>query len=117
MWSGLDGTMRLLVLIFVLGEVSSLLLGIALTYYASRAYWRSGSNALRSLTIGFGSLTAGFGLGIALFVASGDDLVLAVGVQSLFLPAGFGFLTYALYVRDNRLGRATRASASSGQVD
>ena len=90
--------------LFAVGQVSSLGFGAAITYYAARAYWRSGSPAIRSLAVGFGCLTLGALAAVVLFIAAAGDLLLAAGVQSLFAAVGLGFLTYALYVRDSHLG-------------
>jgi len=75
-----------------------LVIGALVTYYAARAYRRTGSPALRALAIGFGLVTLGA------LSAGGIDLYLeverdqALVVEGLFTAAGFGVILYSLYV-------------------
>lgn len=75
-----------------------LVLGALITFYAARAYNRTGSPALRALAIGFGLVTVGA------ISAGAIDLWLevprdqALAVESLFTMAGFGVILYSLYV-------------------
>jgi len=81
-----------------------LVLGGLITYFAYRAYERTGAPALRALTIGFGIVTVGS------FVAGGLDLVLqfttlvpwnrsaALVLESFFTALGFLVILYSLYV-------------------
>lgn len=98
--------MRPITLLFLVGEVSSLLFALAVTYFAYRAYWRSGSTAIRALMVGFGSLALGLVLGLGLVALVAGDPMLGLGVQSVLMALGFGFITYSLYVQDARLARA-----------
>jgi hypothetical protein len=75
-----------------------LVLGGAITYFAYKAYSRTGDPSLRGLMIGFGFVTAGalFG-GIAhqLFeLALDTGIVINAGLTA----AGFAVITYSLYV-------------------
>jgi hypothetical protein len=81
----------------------SLVLGGLITYFAYKAYRRTGSDPLRALALGFGLVTAGA------LMAGVLDQVLAgpVGpvaprdaallVESLLTTAGFGVILYSLY--------------------
>ncbi len=74
-----------------------LVLGGAITYFAYKAYSRTGDNSLRGLMAGFGLVTSGalFG-GIAhqLFdVPLGTGIVINSGLTA----AGFAVITYSLY--------------------
>lgn len=109
--------MRPIVFIYVVGEVSSLVLAVAITYFGYRAYWRSGSTAIRSLMIGFGSLTLGLLLGVGTLALGGVDLAVGASLQSVFMTLGFGFLTYSLYVQDSRLERGTETSTGTSQAE
>lgn len=109
--------MRPIEIILVFGEVSSLLFALTITYFANRAYSRSGSTAVRSLMIGFGSLTLGIVLGVVLFALIGVDIVIGVSVQSVFMAIGLGLLTYSLYIQDANLGRRTGPNIKNSPVD
>ena len=74
-----------------------LLLGGSITFYAFKAYQRTGSPALRALAIGFGAVTLG-----ALLAGIVDQLLplapsAALSVESLFTTVGFGVILYSLY--------------------
>lgn len=73
------------------------LLAIRASY---RAYRRTGSRALRSLTVAFGCIVVGevFGVVIDRLVSSGGDGV----VGSVLIAVGFAFLGHALLVADTR---------------
>lgn len=109
--------MRPLVFVYALGEVSSLVLTVAITYFGYRAYWRSGSTAIRSLMLGFAFLTFGLSLGVLSLLLDGVDLVVGVSLQSVFLTLGFGLLTYSLYVQDSRLTRGAPSTGRAGSGD
>ena len=105
--------MRPITLLFVVGEASSLLFALAVTYFAYRAYWRSGSTAIRALMVGFGCLALGLLLGVGLVAVVADDPMLGLGVQSVVMALGFGFVTYSLYVQDARLARSAVMPAAT----
>ncbi|NIB98271.1 hypothetical protein [Halobacterium sp. R2-5] len=76
----------------------TLLLGGAVTYFAGKAWQRTGSPALRSLAIGFGFVTFG-----ALLAGIADQLLavdqtLAVLTESALTAVGFAVIVYSLYV-------------------
>ena len=76
----------------------TLLLGGAVTYFALKAWNRTGSPALRSLAIGFGFVTFGALLaGIADQVLA-VDRTLAVLTESALTAVGFAVIVYSLYV-------------------
>jgi len=76
----------------------TLLLGGSITFYALRAFRRTGSVALRALTVGFGLVTLG-----SLAAGVVDQLLpldpsLALVVESLFTTVGFAVVLYSLHV-------------------
>jgi hypothetical protein len=76
----------------------TLLLGGAVTYFALKAWKRTGSPALRSLTIGFGFVTLG-----SLLAGVADQLLnvgrtSAVLTESALTAVGFAVIVYSLYV-------------------
>lgn len=77
----------------------SLALGGLVTYYAYTAYRRTGAQALRALSIGFGFVTMGALLAGALDQLTGlDDRTWALLVESALTTAGFGVILYSLFV-------------------
>jgi hypothetical protein len=82
----------------VVVKAISLAFGALVTYFAARAYGRTGSRSLRALAIGFGLVTLG-ALGAGLL-----DQMLTVGrssallVESTFTTIGFAVILYSLYV-------------------
>ena len=79
-------------------KVLSLSLGGLITYFAYKAYRRTGSPALRTLTIGFAVITIGA------FVAGIVDQIVPVDqshallVESAFTAGGVAIILYSLYV-------------------
>lgn len=76
----------------------TLVLGGSITFYAFQAYRRTGSDALRALAFGFGTITLG-----AILAGIVDQLLpldpsLALAVESLFTTIGFAVILYSLYV-------------------
>ncbi|MFB6160729.1 MAG: hypothetical protein ABEJ61_06085 [Haloferacaceae archaeon] len=76
----------------------TLVLGGSITVYAHRAHRRTGSDALRALAVGFGTVTLG-----ALLAGIVDRLLpldpnLALAVESLFTTVGFAVILYSLFV-------------------
>jgi hypothetical protein len=82
----------------VIVKAISLGLGALVTYYAARAYGRTGAKALQALAIGFGLVTLG-ALGAGLldqFLTVNRSLALLV--ESTFTTLGFAVILYSLYV-------------------
>ncbi|WP_136715595.1 DUF7521 family protein [Halorientalis salina] len=77
----------------------TLFFGGTITFLSYRAYRRTGSPALRALTLGIGMVTGGVILGGLLHQAVGLPLELSVSIQSVFTAAGFAVLTYSLYTK------------------
>lgn len=79
-------------------KVLSLSLGGLITYFSYKAYRRTASSALRTLTLGFAVITIGA------FVAGIVDQIVSVDrshallVESAFTAGGFAFILYSLYV-------------------
>jgi uncharacterized membrane protein len=78
-------------------KTATLLAGAAITYFAYRAYDRTGAPALRALTVGFGTVTLGS------LIAGAVDLLLPVArdtallVESGLTLVGFLVVLYSLY--------------------
>ena len=75
----------------------TLLLGGLITYFAFKAYRRTGSSALRALSVGFGIVTAG-----ALLAGLVDQVLHyqaldALLVESALTVVGFAIILYSLY--------------------
>lgn len=84
-------------LVVVLKTIT-LVLGLTITYLSYKAFRRSGSAALRSLTVGFALVTLG-----ALLAGVADQIIglqtdFALVVESVLTAAGFGVIVYSLYV-------------------
>lgn len=82
----------------VVVKAVSLALGALVTYFAARAYGRTGSRALRALAVGFGLVTLGALLAGALDQVLNVGRSLALLVESTFTALGFGVIFYSLYV-------------------
>lgn len=83
-------------LIVVSANTVTLLAGGFVTLLAFRAQRRTGARALRALTAGLGSITAGTLLGGLLHQSGVASLLVGVTVQSLFIALGFCFLAWSL---------------------
>ena len=76
----------------------TLLLGGLITYFALKAYRRTGSPALRALSLGFAVVTLGaFLAGIADQALNVERTVVLV-IESALTAIGFAVITYSLYV-------------------
>ncbi|MFC4408025.1 DUF7521 family protein [Haloarchaeobius iranensis] len=77
----------------------ALVFGGLITYFATKAYRRTGSPALRALAVGFGFVTLGAILAGAFdqFLMGPDDRTVALAVESLLTTVGFGVILYSLY--------------------
>lgn len=71
-----------------------------LTYLAYRAYRRTGSSSLRTLTLGFGLVAAGTLAGGLLHQFGFIDFDVCIGIESSLSAVGFLVVLYALYVGD-----------------
>ncbi|WP_227377010.1 DUF7521 family protein [Haladaptatus halobius] len=75
----------------------TLVLGGVITYFALKAYRRTGSPALRSLAIGFGVVTLGAilaGLADQVFTVNRDFVLV---IESALTVIGFAAIAYSLY--------------------
>ena len=75
----------------------TLLLGGSITFYSFRADRRTGSSALRALTVGFGTITVGALVAGVVDQFSPLDPSVALVVESLFTTVGFAVILYSLY--------------------
>jgi hypothetical protein len=85
-------------LVIALLKTLTLVIGGSITFFSYRAYRRTGSTALRALTLGFGIITIG-----ALVAGIIDQIfpvarTIALVVESLCTTAGFAVILYSLYV-------------------
>lgn len=76
----------------------TLVLGGLITFYAYKAYRRTGSRPLRALTIGFGVITLG-----AILAGAVDQLLsfptsTALVAESALNAVGFAVILYSLFV-------------------
>lgn len=83
--------------VLVAAKTTTLVFGSALTYLSYKAYRRTGSRALRTLTLGIGLLIVGATLGGLLHQVLGFTLEVSVSVQSIFTAVGFAVMTYSLF--------------------
>lgn len=85
-------------LLVILFKSITLGLGGLISFYAYKAYRRTGSGPLQTLALGFAVVTLG-----SLFAGTVDQLLpftasLALVVESLFTTFGFGIILYSLHV-------------------
>ena len=85
-------------LIIIVAKTAILLLGGSITYYALRAYDRTGDPSLRALAVGFGVVTVGALIGGVSHQIIGTDLAVGIAINSLLTAAGFGVIVYSLYL-------------------
>jgi hypothetical protein len=98
----------------VFAKTMTLVFGGIITFYTFRAFRRTKSPALRSLTIGLGLLTLGALLSGGTHTLVGVSPTLGVGINSMLLAAGFASMTYSLYVRESKATAATTAREGQG---
>lgn len=83
----------------IIGVMAAILvLGSAITYFAFKAYRRTGDPSLRGLMIGFGFVTLG-----ALFGGIAHQLLevgldVGVAINAVLTATGFGVITYSLFL-------------------
>ena len=95
--------------VVVFAKAVVLPLGVGITFFAYRAYRRTGAAAMRSFALGFAVLTLGSVLGGGLDQLAGVDVEVGLLVNSLFTAAGFVILARSLYVTDSHLDGAEDA--------
>jgi hypothetical protein len=83
--------------VIVAANTVTLTFGTTITVLAYRASARTGSSALRSLSLGLGLVTLGALLGGGLHQVIGAAFMTSLAVQSAFTAAGFVALAYSLY--------------------
>jgi heme/copper-type cytochrome/quinol oxidase subunit 3 len=76
----------------------TLLCGGAVTLFAYRAFRRTGSSALRALTVGLGLVATGTLVAGAVHQGLGVSLKAGVAIQSSFTAVGFLVVAYSLFV-------------------
>ncbi|RAW47071.1 hypothetical protein DQW50_01445 [Halorubrum sp. 48-1-W] len=85
-------------LTIIVAKTAILVLGGMITYYALRAYERTGDPSLRALGIGFGVVTVGALVGGVSHQIVGAGLATGIAIDSLLTAAGFGVIVYSLYL-------------------
>ncbi|MFT4889690.1 MAG: hypothetical protein ACI9YT_000601 [Halobacteriales archaeon] len=91
----------------VFAKTVTLVFGGIITFYTFRAFRRTGSPALRSLTVGLGLLTLGALLSGGTHTLVGGSTAIGIGINSTLMAAGFASMTYSLYVRESNAAAAT----------
>ncbi len=85
-------------LTIIAAKTAILLLGGSITYYALRAFGRTGDPSLRALAIGFGVVTVGAAVGGVSHQIIGADLAVGIAIDSLLTAVCFAVIVYSLYV-------------------
>ncbi|PHQ38748.1 hypothetical protein DJ69_10570 [Halorubrum persicum] len=85
-------------LFIIVAKTAILVLGGSITYYALRAYGRTGNPSLRALAIGFGIVTVGALIGGVSHQIIGSTLAVGIAINSLLTAVGFGVVVYSLIV-------------------
>lgn len=85
-------------LLIIVAKTAILVLGGSITYYALRAYGRTGDPSLRALGIGFGVVTVGALIGGVSHQVIGSDLAVGIAINSLLTAVGFAVIVYSLSV-------------------
>lgn len=75
-----------------------LVLGGAITYYAFKAYRRTGNPAIQGLMVGFAFVTLGALAGGIAHQLLGVELAVGVGINAGLTAVGFAAITYSLFV-------------------
>ncbi|GAA0231411.1 hypothetical protein ACFFQF_25700 [Haladaptatus pallidirubidus] len=83
--------------IVIVLKTLTLALGGVITYFAFKAYRRTGSQALRLLAIGFGIVTLGAFLAGIADQAFQIDRNLVLVIESALTAIGFAAIAYSLY--------------------
>ncbi|ESS07834.1 MAG: hypothetical protein A07HN63_02338 [uncultured archaeon A07HN63] len=73
-------------------------LGGAITYFAYKAYSRTGDPSLRGLMLGFGSVTIGALVGGIAHQLFDFPLEFGIVINAGLTAAGFAIITYSLYI-------------------
>ncbi|MWV64169.1 hypothetical protein GRS48_04940 [Halorubrum sp. JWXQ-INN 858] len=79
-------------------KTAILLLGGSITYYALRAFRRTGDPSLRALALGFGIVTVGALVGGVSHQFIGADLAVGIAIDGALTALGFAVIVYSLYV-------------------
>lgn len=75
--------------LMVLSRITVLVLGLAITGYAFRAYRINRTDYLLKAALGFGIVTVGVFLEGALYHAAGFDLIMVHAIESVVVSSGF----------------------------
>jgi hypothetical protein len=100
--------------VLIAAKTATVAFGGALTFLALRASRRTGSDALRALTVGIGLLTVGAVIGGALHQFLGLSLGLSVTIQSVCTAVGFAIMTYSLFTDVRQPDTRTGSGARTG---
>lgn len=97
-------------------KTMTVLLGAVITFQSWTAHRRVGSEALRALAIGFGTVTFGAIVGGFLHQFIVLEVEKVVVVQSTLTAVGFAVITYSLYMHDTTIDERT-SSLGKGGID
>lgn len=86
-------------------KTAVLVFGGLVAFYAARAYHRTGSPALRSLTVGLSLVVVGAVLAGVVHVVLAAPLAVGVAIHSFFTAVGFVTMAYSLYADSNPVTR------------
>ena len=92
-----DAATNVVLLMAVVKTVIAILGGV-ITYFALKAYRRTGDRSLGYLTAGFGTVTIGAILGGISFEIIDVDLPTGVLIEGIFIAIGFLLIAYSLRV-------------------
>lgn len=85
--------------IIVITKSLALGFGALITYFALKAYRRTGEPALRALAIGFAIVTVGGVAGGVFDIGLNMPLLWSIALQSALTALGFAVITYSLYTQ------------------
>lgn len=91
------GSTALLVMSVI--KVLIFLLGALVTFYALKAYRRTGERALGFLAGGFAVVTIGSALGGLVYEFIEQPLAIGVTIEGIFILVGFALIAFSLHVR------------------
>lgn len=80
-------------------KTATLLFGGLITFFAARAYRKTGARPLGLLALGFGVVTLGSLLAGAVDLLLAFDRQTALVVESALVAVGFGVIAYSLYAQ------------------
>lgn len=93
-----EDTATNIVLLMAITKTLIAVLGGVITYFAIKAYRRTGDRSLGMLAAGFGTVTIGAILGGLSFELINVELATGVLIEAIFIVIGFLLIAYSLRV-------------------